>query len=814
VLLALLLVLAGAFFAVTRGPIARRIVLAQLRPLSDAEVDIRGATIGIDGTVTIEGLSVAAPGLDGPAARILDAHAATISIAGLFSGAPRPRSIHIDNPILRISQDTATGDFNFAAIHPRPSGASKAPLPAVSVTRGVLELGEHTGDAYEALRRLPVVATLEPTPAADTFAFNVVQDSPEAAPFSLSGIIRPDRVEVSIDELDLAAWPNDAIPSRIRALHSQLDIRWRVLPTRMTIYRSGGVELEVALRGVELRLPVEDAPVARGVMTGVDGTLRIDRAGAEADLSGLLDGVPASASFRADRLAADAPFTCDIHVGRVRLAENIERLGYIPEFVREQLEIFSNPTAELALDLTLTRRDGSGEVVPSGLIHLYDGVASYRSFPYEFSGLEGVFELADDALIIRSVSGDAASGAHLEATGRIGPLGPIAEATIDINVTNVPLDNRLRAGLGQKHRDLYDALLSRPAYQRLQELGLVQSPARARERAAELEALRAGGPGGGRDGRSAELASLASVPVFALGGRAAVDVHIHRHLGDENRWERDIEVRIPSAGFLPERFPLPIIAEQVTLHIDDEAATLAENDGVFRGLEGGVANISAVAPMGETPGMPIITIDAADIPVTPLLINAIPGEPGAGAARDLLARLGLEGTLGCSARIGHPGRPLFEIDVRPRGMTARVGDWGPAGGPALPALRLDDIAGRIHATPEALQLDLSASLPPGPAVAPPRATLSARVDYDPASPEGLQIRTLDAEVNRFPLTTPIEQVVALVNEEAAGQLYGLRSRFDPRGVVRVRVEGDTARFDGLAEDAGGWSATVERKSVV
>lgn len=799
VVLILALLLGVAFAAVTRGPIARRIVLAQLRPLSDAEVDIRGATIALNGTITIDELSVAVPGLDGQASRILEARSATIALTGLFSGSPTPRSIHIINPIVRISQNTETGALNFATIHPRPTGTSDAPLPAISVTGGVLELGEHTGSDYQPLRRLPVVATLEPTPAADTFAFSIVQDSPDAAPFSLSGIIHPDRMEVAIDELDLAAWPNDAIPSRVRDLHRQLAIKGRILPTDLIIYNTGRIELLLELNAVELRLPVENAPLARGVMTEVDGTLRINDGGVHAELEGLLDGVPAHASFHADRLTQDSPFTCDIDIGRVRLAENLERLTYIPHFVLEQLQNFSNPTAELALDITLTRGEGDTEVLPQGFIYLFNGVASYREFPYEFTDLAATFELAGDFLLLRNVTGRAESGARVEATGRIGPLGPTAEAIIDITVTDVPLDSRLRAGLGQNHRDLYDALLSRTAYRELQDLGLIQTRAQARERAARLDALEADDTEPDRDARIAQLEAELAAPVFTIGGRAAVEVHIHRHLGEENFWERDIVVRIPAAGFLAEQFPLPIIAENVTLHIDDETATLAENEGVFRGLEGGIASIAAVAALGPEESIPTITVDATDIPVSPLLINAIPGDPGTATARDLLTRLGLSGTLDCTARIGHADLPLFDINVRPRAMNARVDDWTPADAPPTPGLRLEGITGVIHARPDALELDLVARLPDRTS-APPRARLAAGINYGLDIPDHLEIRTLSASVDRLPLETPIEQLVALVNEPAAEQLHDLRTRFDPRGTVRVEVV--------QASDAQGTPATT------
>ena len=788
-LLVLATTLTVAYLVLTRGPIARRIVLAQLQPLSDAKIDIRSATIAPSGTITIQGLSVRAPALDGNAARILDAQSATISIAGLLTGSPRPTAIHIDNPILRISQDTQTGAFNFNTIHFRSTGASDAPLPAVTITTGVLELGEHTGADEHPLRRLPIEATLAPAAAPDTYAFTIVQGDPDAAPFSLTGTIDPERVTVDIDELDLAAWPNEAIPSRVRDLHRQLAIKGRVLPTSLTITRAGQIDMLVELKGVELQLPVENAPLATGFMTAVDGSLRIDPTGLHAQLDGQLDGVPATATLHADKLSQDSPFTCEIHIGRVQLAENLERLAYIPEFVREQLEIFSSPSAQIALDLVLTRGNAHAEVVPSGSIRLFNGVASYREFPYEFSNLQGTFELTKDALTFHDLTGSAPSGAQLEATGEIGPLGPTAAAKIDIVVHAVPLDAQLRSGLGPNHKKLFDALLNRDAYRQLLDLNLIQTGSQQRSRTDQLETLRAADQTPERDARIAELESILPAPTFVLGGKSTVEVHIYRYEGEENRWDRNIVVKIPRAGFLPEQFPLPIFAEDVTLNIVNNTATLAPADGTFHGIDGGTATIAAVAKLATPDAVPNLTIEASEIPVTPLLIRAIPGDPDAdtAGARDLLTRLGLDGTLDATASIGHPDRPLFQIDVRPRAINASVDDWTPPAGEPITGLRLTDITGNIRAEPDSIELNLYARIPTAAAEIPPLAHMAAGIDYGPAVPGAMQIRTLDAAIDALPLSTPIEQLVALVNEPAAEQLHKLRNRFEPRGTVSVTV---------------------------
>jgi hypothetical protein len=789
-LLILAAIATTAFFALTRGPIARKIVLAQLTNLTDAKVNIKSATIALDGTITITDLSLTSNTLPDTPGEVFYAQTATITLDGLLTGSPTPTAITIENPVIRLSQDTKTGELNINTIHLMDTGSSGGPLPAVTITGGILELGEYTAADYHRLRRLPIAATLAEGAAPDSYIFTLEQNSPDEPPFQLVGTILPDRTEITIDELDLAAWPNDAIPSRLRNLHRRLGLKGKILPTSLTISRTGQLEMLMQLEGVDLQLPIEQAPLARGHMTDVNGTLRIDPAGVHAELNGLLDEVPATASLHAQKLDPNSPFTCEIHIGRVRLADNINRLGYIPEFVREQLEIFSNPTAEIALDLELTRPENSAEVIATGFMYLYDGVASYRDFPYEFTNLEATFELAQDTLYIRKVSGGAPSGAHIEATGKISPLGPIAEAKIDITVTKVPLDPRLRTALGKDYEELFDTLLSRTRYRELQALSLIQTPRQKRERTADLEKLRTQEPTPENTQRITELESQIQIPAFNLGGRSTVEINIFRHLGEENIWDTNIVVKIPRAGFLPEQFPLPIIAKDVTLHIIDNKATLKKTDGLFHTLAGGSATVAADAVLTDHESFPTITIEATDIPVTPLLINAIPGNPETDSAdaHALLTAMGLEGTIDCTAKIGHPDLPIFQIEVHPRAVTARIDDWLPKSGTLVTGLALADITGRILAKPDTLELDLNTRITnaqTSESIEPPLARLKASVNYGQNIPEKIRIRSLDATIEKLPLTTPIEQLIALVNEPAAEQLLNLRTQYKPSGTVDV-----------------------------
>src|SRR5690606_29905805 len=116
----------------------------------------------------------------------------------------------------------------------------------------------------------------------------------------------------------------------------------------------------------------------------------------------------------------------------------------------------------------------------------------------------------------------------------------------------------------------------------------------------------------------------------------------------------------------------------------------------------GTATVEAIARLDDQSALPKVTVTATDVPVTPLLINAIPGRSETNStqsAHALLDKLGLAGTLDCVARIGHPDLPIFDIEVRPRGGAAALEGWTTPQGDQVSGLSLQNLTGDIHAGP-------------------------------------------------------------------------------------------------------------------
>ncbi len=815
VLLTVAVLLAGVVFAglmfVTRGSAARSLILGELSSMVDADLDLARVSIGLDGRIVLTDVTVRVPGVAGTAGEVISARTLRIETRGLLSGSPVVERLLIEEPVVRVSQSIDNGSLNLRELRFRQQDqTSGAALPAIEIVGGIIELGEHTDATYTSLRRIPIKGTFRPSDQADSYEFEVIHGLGGSEDSRLSGRIMPDDVEVLIDELDLASWPNEAVPTRYRELHRRLALAGRVEPTRVVVNRATGVEILVRLSEVELTLPLDELPVQNSRMTGVSGYIRLDPGGFEAKVSGLLDGVPTTALISGPDASLASAFECAISVGRVQLTENIGRLSYLPEYVREQLQIFSNPVAQVELDLVLNRASQPGsEIETSGEIRLFNGVASYREFPYEFVDLEGLFLLDADRLTIRYVRGRSTNGSKIEADGWVAPLGDDAEAIINVRATDVPLDAKLRAGLSERNRTLYDALLSREGYQRLIDDGRIVTGRQGRLWTSERNRLRAQlrrneiAPGEieAAAARADELDVLLQTPAFDVGGVGTVTVYIHRHFGVESLWDREIRIELPSVGFVPEHFPLPILAELVAIRIVDGEAELTS--GVFKGVEGGVAHVTARAQLEGEERSSDVQVTARGVPLTAMLIDALPEakqrNESALSVRELLGRLGLAGEVDCEAsfsqREGSDELNSLLIEIVPRGVSASPAQVDPD---SSVGLRLEEIEGIVKANNKVVEVHLGAqATSTGTSNGDGEASsVASRVEahvvlgleIEAGRPEIEQARVL---LPSFELSLPIENLVGIVDVEAARRVATLRAVHAPAG----RVDASVSRAD-------------------
>jgi hypothetical protein len=857
VFIAMPIVAVGGWLLLTRSVVTRWIGESILSSRLGVPVGAESIRLGADGSIHVERLEIRAAGISGEAGRFARAESVRVSTPwwrGLWGSEVPLRRVEVDGLVVRVSQSLDDGRANIPAFLITSEGGGD--LPVVFVNHGRFEVGEHKaglnagGDAgFRTLRSLDLSGKLSPESTPGHYTFDLRGTDTRGAAgggFTLKGTLDPDSVRARLAGVNreggavgLDALKPDNVPGPLRELFEKLNLDGAVSATTFeyrfppknagTAEAVRGIDAAIELRGVAVTLPFEDfssaAPAGQRYprLSGVSGTIAVSGGELRADLDGKLEDLPAKITLRWKGASLDAPFEATVATSGFQLTPSPRLLPFMPPVVHKRLGMFSNPTGLVDSRVVVTRAVSGVEPKVSGTITIRQGTASFVKFPYLFRNLDGLFEFDDDSLRIVRVAGKADSGAEINVRGLITPLTDEAAVTLDITVTNVPVDESLARGLGPRRRGVLEALFNEDRHKELVATGLLVSAeegatlsrelAKAKERLAGLEARTdvAANVIETARGEVARAESRAAVPIFALGGLGNVRLKLDTPFGKNMPWTQIIEIEIPRAGLLPKRFPLPIVAENVKLLVDD--TVLSVEDGAFRSLRGGTATVHARADFTTTPAAPTtapatpgtplqretdIQIAAKGIPFDDLLIHAIPakdkpigGETGDDARTlgDVLRGLRLVGTGDADVWIGDvaPGEIGFKAKV-----TFADAACEPGGLPLLTGLggmiEVDDdslamtLAGAVVGKPDEgaasrgrLAVELSAAFPPADSGVP--ATFDTRIDST-----GLDV-SLD-----------IERAVGLFSSKAGRTITTLRERYAPEGIVDVRTrvsdEGD------------------------
>jgi len=835
------LLLALAVLIAVRSPLVGELVAREVGEKLGCEFSGRGALMDMGGKLLITRPRLTVPGMEGDAARFMEAASAEVELdwtRGLLSG-PRPKRVRLVSPVLRVSVAMEDGSLNLDGLGPAAAGATGAGVPpAVQIIDGRLELGEHsqrTG-AYTRLQSIPVSGRLAPAPgktdAAPAYTVQLSQTgpaigappAPRGGDGSRAGMLLEGSIdlgssdaELTLRNVSLEQWPPEVMPSAVRDIWRRLNIEGTVSEASLRYSPERGVQAAVALDGVSMdALVPADRPEFGGAekpleLTGVTGSIKLSRDGIDALLEGMVGDLPGRISLRTSGTSLDAPLRCEITTKRFAVSQSPELMPYAPSIVRKRFASFSGPTAVVDARVLIERGEPvDGQAAPiqaSGSIAFENGRAAFEKFPYPFEDLRGLVTFNEDRIEIVNITGRGPTGAILSAEGLITPANEDPRVEIDVLALDMPVDDVLRAAMPPDRRAILDELFNHERYDELVARGLVLTPQRHAELTAELAAAReAGTPAD----RVAALERELRTPVFEVGGAAEVSVHVTRPEGEGGEFEHRVRVRLPRAGLLPEGFALPIVARDVVLEIGERRAELT--GGVFEGLTGGRAEVEAVIDLRDdrdAPAMrPHVTIRADDVPVDALLLHAIPdrdarADAAAGGAdaglstKGLLASLNLEGTVDCVAaitpatgeRAAAGKRIAVEVDVALNGLRALPGPLGRPG-----SLALEGLAGAIRVTDEGLSIDgLRARLerrggdPDQTAGAGEieldavAAFADARRGREASLKAGVTARGLD-------VAAPLEELVSLVSARAGEKVGGLRERHKVAGRVDARVE--------------------------
>ncbi len=644
-----------------------------------------------------------APSIDGIGGEIIRFDKAMISMkwGSIFAGPKAIRSVLIERPRLRVSQDIQTGILNLQSLTLNQSGGGGAVTPAITIYNGVIEVGEHSGSSYKRLKELSMVGNLARPDADGVARFNFAASStlPSTSSgiqdtfgdFQITGTLSSDGVMGTLTGLTLDDWPARIVPSNVRGTYESLALSGKLAPTSFMVDTDGKLKVTLKLEGVDVSLPFDPPDEFAGPerflrMRSTRGTIDFVDGGLRADLRGDIDDLLYDVKFDLQEYSLTSPFTCELET-RFKIEEGFRPLRFLPDRVTEKLDRFTGLRADIDATVNLIREaspNSDAPILVSGNARVSNGSAKYEDFMYPFENIEGVVSFTPDGVGIEGITGTGPTGATLLANGRFDGLGEDSVVQITIDVQELPIDRHLLGAMDDDQRDLVDTLFSAKQYANLLDSGYLLEPdhreALTNQRdtlVKTITALTSDASETERAKLSSELSAMNNtldVPEFEFGGLIGVGVTLRRHpeREEDDRWTTDIDAVIPNAGIVPKQFPLPIVARDVNISISDGSVHLT--GGNYYGLSGGSATVEASFEKSELydDPQPYVNIRARKIPIDQRLIAAIPGyydtqpdDPSQITLRRILDRLRMQGIVEANAEIGpgDDGRITYEVQA-------------------------------------------------------------------------------------------------------------------------------------------------------
>lgn len=822
-LLVVALLLPASYYALARGFLGRWIIESILSSRVGATARMDSIHIHRNGRTELRGLRLSMPGIPGAPGRFFEAEKLEVVLdtTNWTSGQIGLRAVAAEGILARISQDTQTEAVNIQQWR-LPSGGGGGKLPRVNVRSGRIELCEHSGESITVLKSMEVRGDVSPLDD-DSFSINFQEvrrpkDKPDAEirGMAVGGRLKPDGVELLLQNVSLSDWPLETVPSSVRSIFADLQLSGDINRTRLQYAfqaplgpgsnAAPGVAatLELANVGVSLpgvyerpgfTAPAETTGPPRLMRVQADkGTITFASGRTDATLSGNVEGIPYAVHATYKGTRADSPFEARFTLGEFELKRDSPVLRFANDLVQERLRDFGQPEGVVKADIVVSRAAGA-DVRTRGEVRLTNGSAAFHRFPYRFHNLRGLVRFNDDEVIIHRLEGDAPSGATIVAEGRIAPPIADAEVLVKVRAENVPLDNTVLEALGPQRSRLVERIFHQESYERLIQRGDISRPA--------------------SDDRTPSDAGVDLPPVFALGGTAAISVDVKRELGPANNWFDTVAVDLANCGLLVDRFPYPMKAESLRAVITDGIVKI--DQAKFYGLKGGEITVSADVdarrrPEGEPTPEPTIHVEAVGVPIDRALVEALPDKQVEGkSARSVVSALGLTGAVDATAHLApdEQNELRVRVEVKPKSIVAvpRLAEYrdqpADTSVPVAGDLVLSGVTGSIIVDDTRLKADISGRAQRGTdeepdqpnvalADAPGAFTLRADADLTPGGGSDVLV-----SAHRFDLSLPVERVVSIVAPRPAARLIELREEYRPTGVTdivtTVKTSGDSTK---------------------
>lgn len=668
------------------------IIEAALLESTGCEATVENARVNRKGEITLEGITLRVPGIEGDFGTLLTAERIEMvgEPGGLIDGSYRPDRIDIIKPTLHLIEQVDTGKFNYELIKAPDDDDSDAPIPQVTITQGTIRFDELQPGRLVSLGQMGVEGELKPD-----------GDKPKAYRFMLAETDAPKGVENVTFEggFDLS------LPSmRVRAEHfrfkdeqryfvpSEFRKWWRRLapegavPELMLSMKpddQGKLNLsEVRMRFVDVGLDMNvldiDDPeqfetafmlhMIRGRMTQLSGEATVKHIGDqhvfEIKGGGSIDDTTLGLSpivytiQGSGGLGEKDAFSINMQTESFTLSEDYQYvLAYNP-LTGEGYRRF-RPSGTFKLSAFFASPGGDEPDDWAVNLSILNGKMTHAMFPLPLQDITGEIRIKQDRVDIgtdRPLIARAINGATLKLSGFAAPASDIANVVVDVAIADLPVDNAVMMALEPRARKNLGRFMDEQKYGELVKQQVIQPSA----------------------------ATQTNAPAFDLGGKVAVDVHIERPYGEDEDYSVTATVDAKGLSLLMSDFPYPVTADSGTVVIGGDYVTI-ENLNLSSPTGGGMTLNGRADRAQDKSYHPNVKITNTAIPLDKLLLSALGDE-----AEQLLIDLGVSGLASVTGEIFQNDgmdEPDLKLDVTLSGGRAR---------PYNGSVTLDDVAGSLQ----------------------------------------------------------------------------------------------------------------------
>lgn len=488
-LLTIVAICFGLYFYFTRDESIRRRTVAYLGEVTGGEVEVGRAHFSMFGGISLDDVRVSTPfdkeldpsAVDAASRAIFSARTLTVQHNPwrLLMGSLRIEQIVAAQPVITLSQNTATGKRNWRSLFKSPRSERKpgpGRRPLITLRNAQVDVVSIDASGKHESKSTMLDADVRPHPQNDEALCIEVRRLTSPAERTTVIFNPREQVVANTPFVDMGTIGLQ-LPAAYQRFFQQIELAGELKLVRVNYGGESGIrrDLEVEIRDVRCTFPPamwrpKDAPVIDPpgalpkdnlVMTEMNGRMIVRGDVLEFELIGLLNGSPCRVDGKIDHIQDDAQlrdYGLDLHLAfdRFIMPEGGNREDLIndlrvPEDLREFICRY-DPHGAFDIECYVVRPafHGPGRSF-RGVIRPRGGDGSFHKFPYLVTNLRGEILIESERIIFNDVRGLHGSGT-VRINGAVYLVDFYDAFDLYFHTTGIPLDDALFDALPPKFR--------------------------------------------------------------------------------------------------------------------------------------------------------------------------------------------------------------------------------------------------------------------------------------------------------------------------------------------------------------------------